>query len=104
MPAAFLHHHGLYQLGVFGDAVLIGIDLNDRRVCLDLRADRNIGAAPFAAAKQGNAEAVFGYKNMAYDAHAQKRDDEALRLLRTAQQYFPDDVTLQADILELERK
>ena len=56
------------------------------------------------AAKQGNAEAVFGYKNMAYDAHAQKRDDEALRLLRTAQSYFPDDVTLQADILELERK
>ena len=56
------------------------------------------------AAKQGNTEAVFGYKNMAYDAHAQKRDDEALRLLRAAQTYFPDDVTLQADILELERK
>jgi tetratricopeptide (TPR) repeat protein len=55
------------------------------------------------AAKQGNAEAVFGYKNMAYDAHAQKRDDEALRLLRTAQGYFPDDVTLQADILEFEK-
>ena len=55
------------------------------------------------AAKQGNAEAVFGFKNMAYDAHAQKRDDEALRLLRTAQQYFPDDVTLQADILEFEK-
>jgi tetratricopeptide (TPR) repeat protein len=56
------------------------------------------------AAKQGNTEAVFGYKNMAYDAHAQKRDDEALRLLRTAQNYFPDDVTLQADILEFEKK
>ena len=55
------------------------------------------------AAKQGNAEAVFGYKNMAYDAHAQKRDDEALRLLRVAQSYFPDDVTLQADILEFEK-
>ena len=55
------------------------------------------------AAKQGNAEAVFGFKNMAYDAHAQKRDDEALRLLRAAQSYFPDDVTLQADILEFEK-
>ena len=55
------------------------------------------------AAKNGNAESVFGFKNMAYDAHAQKRDDEALRLLRLAQQYFPDDVTLQADILEFEK-
>lgn len=55
------------------------------------------------AAKQGNAESVFGFKNMAYDAHAQKRDDEALRLLRIAQKYFPDDVTLQADILEFEK-
>lgn len=55
------------------------------------------------AAKQGNAEAVFGFKNMAYDAHAQKLDDEALRLLRTAQTYFPDDVTLQADIMEFEK-
>ena len=55
------------------------------------------------AAKQGNTEAVFGFKNMAYDAHAQKRDDEALRLLRAAQSYFPDDVTLQADILEFEK-
>jgi cytochrome c-type biogenesis protein CcmH/NrfG len=56
------------------------------------------------AAKQGNTESVFGFKNMAYDAHAQKRDDEALRLLRIAQQYFPDDVTLQADILEFEKQ
>ena len=36
---------------------------------------------------------------MAYDAHALKREDEALRLLRLAQKYYPDDVTLQADIL-----
>ena len=40
---------------------------------------------------------------MAYDAHAQKRDDEALRLLRIAQKYFPDDITVQADILEFEK-
>ena len=60
-------------------------------------------AAYELAAKHGNSESVFGFKNMAYDAHAQKRDDEALRLLRTAQSYFPDDVTLQADILEFEK-
>lgn len=55
------------------------------------------------AAKQGNTESVFGFKNMAYDAHAEKRDGEALRLLRVAQKYFPDDITVQADILEFEK-
>ena len=55
------------------------------------------------AAKQGNAESVFGFKNMAYDAHAEKRDGEALRLLKVAQKYFPDDITVQADILEFEK-
>jgi len=40
---------------------------------------------------------------MAYDAHSEKRDEEALRLLRLAQKYFPDDITLQADILEFEK-
>ena len=54
------------------------------------------------AAKQGNTESVFGFKNMAYDAHAEKRDGEALRLLKIAQKYFPDDITVQADILEFE--
>ncbi|SHH40739.1 Tetratricopeptide repeat-containing protein [Fibrobacter sp. UWCM] len=55
------------------------------------------------AAKQGNAESVYGFKNMAYDAHAEKRDGEALRLLKVAQKYFPDDITVQADILEFEK-
>lgn len=55
------------------------------------------------AAKQGNTESVFGFKNMAYDAHAEKRDGEALRLLKVAQKYFPDDITVQADILEFEK-
>ena len=54
------------------------------------------------AAKNGNAEAVFGFKNMAYDAHAQKRDDEATRLLKLALKYYPSDATLQADLLEME--
>jgi len=54
------------------------------------------------AAKNGNAEAVFGFKNMAYDAHAQKRDDEAVRLLKVALKYYPNDATLAADLLELQ--
>lgn len=56
------------------------------------------------AAKNGNAEAVFGFKNMAYDAHQQKRDDEALRLLKLAQKYYPEDATIEADILEFENQ
>ena len=54
------------------------------------------------AAKNGNAEAVFGFKNMAYDAHAQKRDEESVRLLNVALKYFPDDATVQADLAEME--
>ena len=54
------------------------------------------------AAKNGNAEAVFGFKNMAYDAHAQKRDDEAMRLLKLALKYYSSDATLQADLLEMQ--
>ena len=54
------------------------------------------------AAKNGNAEAVFGFKNMAYDAHAQKRTDEAVRLLKVALKYYPNDVTLQADLAEMD--
>lgn len=52
------------------------------------------------AAKNGNAEAVYGFKNMAYDAHLQKRDSEAVRILKIAQKYYPDDETVEADILE----
>ena len=54
------------------------------------------------AAKNGNAEAVFGFKNMAYDAHAQKRTEESVRLLNVALKYFPDDATLAADLLEIQ--
>ena len=54
------------------------------------------------AAKSGNAEALYGFKNMAYDAHAQKRDDEAVRLLKLALKYYPNDATLQADLSEID--
>lgn len=52
------------------------------------------------AARHGSEEAVFGFKNMAYDAHGQKRNDEALRLLEKARSLYPKDPTLEADILE----
>ena len=53
------------------------------------------------AAKTGNAEALYGFKNMAYDANAQKRTDEAVRLLKLALKYYPKDATLQADLAEM---
>lgn len=53
------------------------------------------------AASRGNEEAIYGLKNLAYDAHLQKRNAEALRILKIAKKYYPDDVTLDADILEL---
>ena len=39
---------------------------------------------------------------MAYDAHAQKRTEESVRLLNVALKYFPDDTTLAADLLEIQ--
>ena len=53
------------------------------------------------AAKSGNPEAIYGFKNMAYDALAQKRNSEAQRLLLLAQKYYPNDQSLKADLLEL---
>ena len=55
------------------------------------------------AAKCGNPEAIYGLKNMAYDAMAKKRTDEARRLLLLAQKYYPADQSLKADLLELEQ-
>ena len=55
------------------------------------------------AAKKGNAEAIYGLKNMAYDAMAKKRTDEARRLLLLAQKYYPNDQSLKVDLLELEQ-
>ncbi|WP_173473526.1 hypothetical protein [Fibrobacter succinogenes] len=37
-----------------------------------------------------------------YDAHAQKRDEESVRLLNVALKYFPDDASLIADLLEMQ--
>jgi tetratricopeptide (TPR) repeat protein len=95
-------------MDVLNNLVQIKPDFSDAAIFLgnlayDAKFYDRAESAYELAAKQGNAESVYGFKNMAYDAHAQKRDDEALRLLRVAQKYFPDDVTVQADILEFEK-
>ena len=95
-------------MDVLNNLVQIKPDFSDAAIFLgnlayDAKFYDRAESAYELAAKQGNAESVFGFKNMAYDAHAEKRDDEALRLLRIAQKYFPDDVTVQADILEFEK-
>lgn len=95
-------------MDVLNNLVLVKPDFSDAAIFLgnlayDAKFLDRAESAYEMAAKLGNAESVFGFKNMAYDAHAQKRDDEALRLLRAAQKYFPDDVTLQADIMEFEK-
>lgn len=61
-------------------------------------------AAYEMAAKNGNEEAVFGFKNLSYEAKAQKRNAEALRYLRLAEKYYPGDQTLKSEILELEQE
>ena len=68
----------------------------------DAKFNDRAEAAYEQAARVGNAEAVYGFKNLAFDAHAQKRDDEALRLLKIAQKYYPDDATVEAEILNIE--
>ncbi len=53
------------------------------------------------AAKAGSEEAVYGFKNLAFEARGQKRNAEALRLLEKAQGFYPQDQTIEAEILEL---
>lgn len=93
-------------MDILNNIVQIKPDFSDAAIFLgNLAYDAKfLERAEFAyelAAKNGNAEAIFGFKNMAYDAHAQKRDDEALRILKIAEKYYPEDATLKADILGL---
>lgn len=53
------------------------------------------------AAKSGSQEAVYGFKNLAFEARSQKRNAEALRILEKAQGFYPSDQTIEAEILEL---
>lgn len=91
-------------MDILNNIVQIKPDFTDAAIFLgNLAYDAKfLERAEFAyelAAKNGNAEAIFGFKNMAYDAHAQKRNEEALRILKLAEKYYPDDATLKADIL-----
>lgn len=93
-------------MDILNSVVQIKPDFSDAAIFLgNLAYDAKfLERAEFAyelAAKNGNAEAVYGFKNMAYDAHAQKRNDEALRLLRLAEKYYPNDATIKADILSM---
>lgn len=58
-------------------------------------------AAYELAAKANSSEAVFGFKNLSYEAKLQKRTAEALRYLEKAKEYYPSDMTLDAEILDL---
>lgn len=71
-------------------------------VAYDTRFFERAETAYEQAAKNGSPEAVFGFKNLAYEARLQKRSDEALRLLKLAQKYYPADATLEAEILDIE--
>lgn len=61
-------------------------------------------AAYELAAKAHSPEAVFGFKNLSYEARIQKRNGEALRYLELAKKYYPKDITIDAEILELKQE
>jgi len=54
------------------------------------------------AAKYNNKEAIYGFKNLAYEASLRKNNEEALQFLKKALQYYPEELTIQAEILNLE--
>lgn len=51
------------------------------------------------AAKLKNPEALYGLKNLAYEAQHSKNTKEALRLLKKTLFYYPQDASIQAEIL-----
>ena len=54
------------------------------------------------AAKNKNAEALFGFRNLAFEAFQRGDHRGSKRYLTIAQQYYPQDETLQAELLNLE--
>ena len=54
------------------------------------------------AAKYNNKEAIYGFKNLAYEASLRKNNEEALQFLKKALQYYPEELTIQAEILNFE--
>lgn len=53
-----------------------------------------------AAAK--NAESVYGLKNLAFEANHRGDKEDALHYLKLALKFFPDDASVQAEILSIE--
>lgn len=56
------------------------------------------------AARAHNVEAIFGFKNLSYEAKMQKRIDEARRYLTLAKKYYPNDKTIDAEMLDLQEE
>ena len=102
-------HKQFVAMDVLSNILQIQPDFTDAAIFLgniayDARFFERAEAAYEHAARNGSPEAVFGFKNLAYEARLQKRDGEALRFLKLAQKYYPSDATLEAEILELETK
>ncbi|MCK9183292.1 MAG: tetratricopeptide repeat protein [Fibrobacteraceae bacterium] len=53
------------------------------------------------AATAHNTEAIYGFKNLSFEANKDGDREEAIRYLQTAQKYFPSEASLEADIIRL---
>jgi tetratricopeptide (TPR) repeat protein len=54
------------------------------------------------AAKNHNEEALYGFRNLAYEAFQRGDHESSKRYLVTARKYYPQDESLQAELLNLE--
>lgn len=57
VAAGLLHHHGLYQVHIFGDSVLGSVNADDRVKGFYFRADRCVNACAGGAAERGQRSA-----------------------------------------------
>ena len=93
-------------MDVLAEILRIRPDFTDAAIFLgnlayDAKFAERAEAAYEQAARHGNPEALYGLKNLAYDAHAAKRDAEAVRILEKALALFPGDATVEADLLQI---
>lgn len=94
-------------MDILGNILQIKPDFTDAAIFLgnlayDARFWERAEIAYEQAAKSGSDEAIFGFKNLAFEARGQKRDAEALRILKKAKSLYPDDQTIDAEILEIQ--
>ncbi|MDR1759636.1 MAG: tetratricopeptide repeat protein [Fibrobacter sp.] len=73
-------------------------------LAFDLRWWERSEAAYSEAAHLGNSEAVFGFRNLSFEAYQRGDIRESVRYLQKAHTYFPDDVSLQTEIAGLEEE